>query len=408
MALKGTLKDFGIADILQLIGQQQKTGVLYIQSKQEEVEVAFVDGNVVRAQSKTRKSRELLGAMLVACGLLTQAELDEALEIQKRTLKRLGDILVTEGKLTAAQLREMTQLQTSETIYKLFSWKQGTYEFVQQDVEHDPLQGAQVRPESMLMEGFRRIDEWPMVRKRVPSMNLSFERLKSLAPPPLTPDASGDEVDEALDAALDAGGDTEPVPRSIGRNERLVFKLAEPDFTVQRLCDLSRLGEFETCKALYNLIEAGYLKSVPPRKNAVVAAPAKRPSGGFELARKLREGALQTAIGLLLVVLFAVAARTLGAAPAEQAASRLAAESGIADRVVVLGQLARLMSALEQFRLEEGVYPARLEQLLDLHLVSEEDLQRPFASRYHYRPDGEAYVLLPPLREGRDNLARSH
>ena len=26
MALKGTLKDFGIADILQLIGQQQKTG----------------------------------------------------------------------------------------------------------------------------------------------------------------------------------------------------------------------------------------------------------------------------------------------------------------------------------------------------------------------------------------------
>ena len=30
MALKGTLKDFGIADILQLIGQQQKTGVLVL------------------------------------------------------------------------------------------------------------------------------------------------------------------------------------------------------------------------------------------------------------------------------------------------------------------------------------------------------------------------------------------
>src|SRR3954469_8029134 len=105
MALKGTLKDFGIADILQLIGQQQKTGVLYIKSKSEEVEVSFVEGNVVRALSKTRRSRELLGSMLVGSGLLTQNELDEALDIQKRTLKRLGDILVTEGKVTGDQLR---------------------------------------------------------------------------------------------------------------------------------------------------------------------------------------------------------------------------------------------------------------------------------------------------------------
>ena len=33
MALAGTLKDFGIADILQLIAQQPKTGVLHLRSK---------------------------------------------------------------------------------------------------------------------------------------------------------------------------------------------------------------------------------------------------------------------------------------------------------------------------------------------------------------------------------------
>lgn len=396
MALKGTLKDFGIADILQLIGQQQKTGVLYIQSKQEEVEVSFVDGNVVRAQSKTRKSRELLGSMLVSSGLLTQGELDETLEIQKRTLKRLGDILVAEGKVTSAQLREMTQLQTSETIYKLFSWKQGTYEFVQQDVEHDPAQGAQIRPESMLMEGFRRIDEWPMVRKRVPSLNVSFERLKHLAPPPLQPDANGDDVDAALDAALDAAGSAEPVPRSIQRNERLVYKLADPEITAQRLCDLSRLGEFETCKALYNLIEAGYVKSVMPRKG--VSLDAGAPVLVSEFGQRLREGAFQTAIGLLLVVLFAVAARTFGAAPEQQSDRRLPAQAGAADRVLVHGQLSRLMSALELYRLESDAYPATLEVLAEQRLLSPEDLEYPFASRYHYRPDGDTYVLLPPLR----------
>ena len=31
MALKGTLKDFGIAEILQLIGQQMKSGILHLE-----------------------------------------------------------------------------------------------------------------------------------------------------------------------------------------------------------------------------------------------------------------------------------------------------------------------------------------------------------------------------------------
>ena len=44
MALKGTLKDFGIADILQLIGQQTKTGTLNLKNKGEEVVVSFRDG----------------------------------------------------------------------------------------------------------------------------------------------------------------------------------------------------------------------------------------------------------------------------------------------------------------------------------------------------------------------------
>ena len=54
MALTGTLKGFGIADILQLIGQQQKTGVLYLKSKEQDVQVYFRDGNIVRAEIPLR------------------------------------------------------------------------------------------------------------------------------------------------------------------------------------------------------------------------------------------------------------------------------------------------------------------------------------------------------------------
>ncbi len=65
MALKGTLKDFGIAEILQLIGQQAKRGVLHLESRDEAIHITMADGNVVRAESAGRKAREKLGTLLV-------------------------------------------------------------------------------------------------------------------------------------------------------------------------------------------------------------------------------------------------------------------------------------------------------------------------------------------------------
>ena len=61
MALKGTLKDFGIAEILQLIGQQAKSGVLHLESRDDVIHIAIADGSVVRAESAGRKARERLG-----------------------------------------------------------------------------------------------------------------------------------------------------------------------------------------------------------------------------------------------------------------------------------------------------------------------------------------------------------
>jgi hypothetical protein len=396
MALKGTLKDFGIADILQLIGQQQKTGVLYLKSKQEEVEVSFLEGHVIRALSKTRKSRELLGSMLVSSGLVSEAELEESLDIQKRTLKRLGDILVAEGRITSDQLRDMAQLQTTETLYKLFGWKNGTYEFVQQDVEHDPAQGAPLKAEPIVMEGFRRFDEWPMVRRRITSMGLSFERVKSLAPPPLAADAAGDEVDAALDAALEAAdAPAEPPPRSIGRHERHVFKLADPDFTVQRLCEISRIGEFETCKALYNLVEAGYLRTVVPKKGAGLGE-ARSSLLPAEIRAVFRRSVVQMAVGIVVVVVFAIVARAFGTRPDIVVA--VPADSGASRRVQAEEQQARLQSALELYRLAHGEYPDGLSRLADDRLLDVAELSFPFDAEYHYRRDGDVYVLLPPLR----------
>jgi hypothetical protein len=51
MALEGTLRDFSLADIFQLIGLQRKTGVLTLRGTEDVVIISFQEGRVVGSES---------------------------------------------------------------------------------------------------------------------------------------------------------------------------------------------------------------------------------------------------------------------------------------------------------------------------------------------------------------------
>lgn len=393
MALKGTLKDFGIADILQLIGQQQKTGTLHLKARDQEVMVGFVDGNIVKAESSTRKGRDLIGNMLVRAEIITAAQLEEALETQKRTLKRLGDILVVSGRLTRDRFAQMVQLQTTETLYKLFGWKSGTYRFEQGQVEHDG--GVKMRAESVLMEGFRMVDEWPVIKKAITSYELSFQRLEEL-PPVARDEGGGGDVDDAFD---DAFGEPKAEKKhsefkTVGDNERRVYGLAEPGRDVRKLIDVSCIGEFETCKALLNLVNLGYLRPiVPSRKgHALGDAEVGALSRLARTAGPIASSAV--AIGLLAVVATRVDLRSF-----DLTSSPSTFADAAAQRVISRTQIARIGAALEVYQLEKGELPEQLDALVEAGIIGATDIRHPWREPYYYRrtPEG-GFVLLPPLR----------
>jgi hypothetical protein len=375
MALAGTLKDFGIADILQLIAQQQKTGVLHLRSKDQEVKVGFVDGAIVSAESATKKKRDLFGHLLVAAELITEAQLEMALETQKRSLQRLGDCLISQGVLTKDQYRRMAQLQFSETLYRLFTWKSGTYEFEQGPVHHDTHDLEPVRAESVLMEGFRMVDEWPVIRKRIPRYDLVFAPGKYLPP-------EGGPVDSGAEFA------------SIGNSERRLFALVNGYRDVRKLIDLSCLGEFETCKALLNLANLGHVTALMP-----VGEP-DLPEDDIGLADRVR-GALGR-LAVSMVVLAGIVGVVLGT-QLNPWAVHSSAGAGFAEGVlrqqIARAQVSRIEGALAVYRLERGEVPGSLEALVEQGLLSASDVRFPWAEGYYYRRLGpQEFILLPPLR----------
>ncbi len=395
MALKGTLEDFGIAEILQLIGQQAKSGVLHLEAREEVVHIAIAEGSVVRAESAGRQARDRLGNLLVRAEIISKNELEYALDQQKKSLRRLGDILVELGFVSEKDLREVTQLQTAETIYRLFHWKSGTYEFEPGDVEWDPSAVTPLRAESVLMEGFRRLDEWPLVRKKIGSPAMTFERLREVLPEDPAADAGiGSDVDDAFDALGGEKRSGKGEFESLGRNERRCFEIAVEGRTVERIVDLSRLGEFETCKALLNLVNLGFLGPIAPSGRASGSV------GGFapDWQASLRRGAARALATVLVAALIAgIAAWVDRRGLTWGASGREVGDNGV-QRYLARYQLEILRSALEIYRLERGEYPESLGALVEAGLASARDLRHPWRQEYFYRrKPGGSFVLLPPV-----------
>jgi hypothetical protein len=366
MALTGTLKDFGIADILQLIGQQQKTGVLYLKSKKKEVQVQFKDGQIVSVSISKRKRRELIGEMLVRAELLNQQQLERALEAQQRTLQRLGDILVDERLVTRQRFEQIVQLQATETLYELFTWKSGTYEFEQREVQVEPDAMKPMRPEGMLMEAFRRLDEWPSVRKLVPSGHMRFERAKV-------------ELDSS---------------EALGEAERMLFSLVDTAQDVDKLSEVTCLGEFETRRALANLLQGGYIR---PREGGEMSSDSR---AGGTLSERWSGNLGRLAVSAAAFAAFLLVASQVQWPRVGWSTSPISTVTDHAiERFVSGAQLGRIEAALEVYQLEKGQFPETLDSLVEVGLLRPGDLRYPWHEAYYYRRvSNREFILLPPLR----------
>ena len=272
MALAGTLKDFSLADIFQLIGLQKKTGVLTLKIIKEEARILFMNGLVVGAETNSQKLENRLGHVLVKSNRISQHELEDALASQKNTLQRLGQVLVQKSYIKQEDLRDSLQTQTTQVIYRLFRWLDGEYHFKQERfVDYDQENFAPITSESILMEGIRMLDEWPLIEKVIANFDVMVERthegkaVRLNVDNSLSMDVTGEDSFNSLLEGVMSDGTGDEEPRSgpnLSHSMEIVLRLIEGPSEVQDLIDRSGLNEFDTCRALYDLIGMGLVQRV--------------------------------------------------------------------------------------------------------------------------------------------------
>jgi hypothetical protein len=191
MAFQGSLAELHLPDIIQLISVSGKTGVFHLTN----------------------------GALA-------------------------GEIYLNDGKIVHAQLDEASG---EEAVYALAMWSQGDFRF-------DPGVATELRTitksnTNLLMEAARRLDEWRVLSKKIPSTDMVPEFV----------------VQEHRDGQI-----------NLNTSEWLILSKIDGHRSVKAIAAATRLTAFDAAKVLYGLIATGLIRLRPAASAATPGAATTR------------------------------------------------------------------------------------------------------------------------------------
>ncbi|MBI4509563.1 MAG: response regulator [Deltaproteobacteria bacterium] len=229
-ALQGDLKIIPIAEVLQLLHAQSQAGILQVQRASAAVDVFFRQGKIDLAAARGVSEEFLLGRFILESQVMTKQDLDAFLKSRTPGSKLLGDQLVKLGYLSEGELRRAIVRQTCELIYEILRWNHGRFAFTStRDLPPVAVQAALgLDIEEILMEGFRRVDEWHLIEREIENFDLVFLRNE--------------------DAVTQMGRGR------LTREELAVLELVNGKNSVKEIVRQSRMGSFDVSKMLYRLL----------------------------------------------------------------------------------------------------------------------------------------------------------
>ncbi len=232
--LRGDLRVVPLAEVLQLLDVQEQSGILTVERSGARVDIYFRRGRVDQAIADGVPEEFLLGRFVLDAELMQRSDLESFLESRANKSgpmgRLIGQQMVKLGFFSEADLKTCLTKQSSELIYEILRWRHGRFRFAA-GLELPPsvidaALGLDV--EAVLMEGYRRVDEWHLIERAIDNFDVVFLR-------------NEDSV-----AQMGRG--------RLTREELAVLEAVNGKNTVKDIIRKSRMGSFEVSKMLYRLL----------------------------------------------------------------------------------------------------------------------------------------------------------
>jgi DNA-binding response OmpR family regulator len=268
--VSGDMAVVPIGAILQLLQAEQQTGVLVCTSEgnairagdasRAEVRATFREGSIDLVQSTGAGDEFRLGRFFIDEGILTEAEIEAVTLRQQAAAARprregaggtqeleplpetkpapqrpLGMTLLATGKIVESQLRSALLRQSSELLYEVIRWPSGRFELRREapsELASSAKLGLPVA--SVVMEGFRRVDEWRAIERALGSFDAVLFR------------------DDVVFSTVAVG--------TLPPKERAVLDVVDGERSVRAIVAASRQSSFDACRILAQFLEARVLR----------------------------------------------------------------------------------------------------------------------------------------------------
>jgi len=231
--LSGQLGSISMSEVLLLLGQQGQTGALRVLADGARVDLFFRQGAIDLAAAVGVAEEFLLGRFAVEAGDITAEALAQVLDARAKVVGKpplFGRDLVMRGLLSEAQLKRAMARQTAELTYETLRWSHGTFHFRRAkslpEIAEDAALGLNV--DTLLLEGFRRVDEWRLIERDVRNFDMILVR------------------DEDRIGRLPRG--------TLTRDEIAVLDALSGRSTIRDVIRTLRMGSFDVSKIIYRLI----------------------------------------------------------------------------------------------------------------------------------------------------------
>jgi hypothetical protein len=235
--LQGKLGEFTLSDIFQMLSFSNKTGVLTLIQGWNTRTITFTDGRIsyVAAGSRLPTMRDLL----MRHGKVARQELESLADRGIRTDDAVIRHLKANQTIEDADISRCRDQLLEISIFTLFLWRNCYFTFKSGELIHEG--GVEVSVDSMqlIIEGTRRVDEWIEISPVVPSVYMIYRRKQRQPFHPPKDDL------------------------------KTVFDLVDGRRDVSTIASVAGTTQFDTAKALFDLVQGGFIEAIPPDKQKV-------------------------------------------------------------------------------------------------------------------------------------------
>jgi DNA-binding MarR family transcriptional regulator len=260
MTIKGNLETFYLTSLLQMLNYDRKTGKLTIKCDVNEVQIFLHEGDIVFATETQKTNR--LGDLLKNNGIISQQILNECLALSRKNKQSLGKTLVQQGYISLENLNAFLLKQAENTIYNVFLWTEGEFEYRDQGLNLKGVVGNKLNTMNLLLEASRRIDEIEIFKKQIP--------------------------DEGGILRMAGNTDQDEGDIKLNPDEWRTLSLIDGRSTVRQIIDKSGFDDFTAYKHLNSLIASGRVEVSQPKSETELAKEAVSQLSGTD-SRQFRE-----------------------------------------------------------------------------------------------------------------------